>query len=310
MPYLICERCNGHYELKKGESIEDFSSCSCGGDLRYVEDLDDNKSSKNSMDHEFLSNYNDENSTSNGLKDGKRPIDIKKLILLVSIFLFISVAASSLIKYVPASNNNSNNATSTIGHNVQGYVDKYTYGSSSGNTEKNRKIAIVTGIHPREPLSKNVMTDLLKKYNVPPGWTVVQYDINVVKNPDDFSIGRTNGETLAATYILSDIVKSKYELVIICHDHEYGYGEGFYFATPKMDQNSVIFADQLKNDLPNFNYYKNNGNTEPGSSNIHFTDPLVSNGYKAIVYEIPGYTSYAEAYNMNKELLDTVFNIL
>lgn len=306
MPYLICERCNGHYELEKGESIEDFSSCSCGGDLRYVEDLDD----YNSIDDGFSKGYHGENSMNTGMKDGRRPIDIKKLILLVSIFLFISVAASSIIKYVPIAINNSTSDTSNIGHNVQGYVDKYTYqGYSSGNTE-NKKIAIVTGIHPREPLSKSVMTDLLKKYNVPPGWTIVQYDINVVKNPNDFSIGRNNGETLAANYILSDIVKSKYELVIICHDHENGYGEGFYFATPKMDQNSVTFADTLKSDLPNFNYYKNNGNTEPGSSNVHFTDPLVSDGYRAIVYEIPGDTSYADAYKMNKELLDTVFNIL
>lgn len=289
--------------------MEDFSSCSCGGDLRYVENLEDYNIINHPASDDF-SNQQNENSVNRDDKGARSSTDIKRLILLVSIFLLISVTAASLTKYIPAANNNSGSDQSSLGHNTQGYVDKYVYqGSSSGNME-NKKIAIVTGIHPREPLSKSVMTDMLKKYPVPAGWTVVQYDVNVVKNPDDFTVGRTNGETLAATYILSDIVKSKYELVIICHDHKYGYGEGFYFATPMMDQGSVLFADSLKQNLPNFNYYKNNGKTEPGSSNIHFTDPLVSKGYKAIVYEMPGDTNYSDANAMSKQLLDTSLKLL
>ena len=93
-------------------------------------------------------------------------------------------------------------------------------------------------------------------------------------------------------------------MVIVCHDHEPGYGEGFYFATPEMDANSVKFAESLKQKIPDFNYYKNNNNSEKGTSNIHFTDPLVSKGYKAIVYEMPGLSGYNEAYNKTLELLD------
>jgi hypothetical protein len=33
--FLVCDSCKGRYELQKGESIEDFESCSCGGKLRY-----------------------------------------------------------------------------------------------------------------------------------------------------------------------------------------------------------------------------------------------------------------------------------
>ena len=40
MAYLICEKCNGYYELKWGESITDFEECECGGTLRQVESLD------------------------------------------------------------------------------------------------------------------------------------------------------------------------------------------------------------------------------------------------------------------------------
>ncbi|WP_414468856.1 glycosyltransferase [Methanobacterium sp. ACI-7] len=33
--YLICKQCDNYYKLKKDESPEDFSGCSCGGDLYY-----------------------------------------------------------------------------------------------------------------------------------------------------------------------------------------------------------------------------------------------------------------------------------
>lgn len=33
---IICENCNGSYELQSGESLEDFESCECGGILRYA----------------------------------------------------------------------------------------------------------------------------------------------------------------------------------------------------------------------------------------------------------------------------------
>lgn len=35
--YLICTTCGGYYRLKKGETPEDFESCSCGGILQYIE---------------------------------------------------------------------------------------------------------------------------------------------------------------------------------------------------------------------------------------------------------------------------------
>ena len=37
--YLICEKCNGYYELQEGESLEDFESCECGGTLKFTKNL-------------------------------------------------------------------------------------------------------------------------------------------------------------------------------------------------------------------------------------------------------------------------------
>jgi hypothetical protein len=37
--YLICEKCKGYYELEEGESLEDFESCECGGNLKFKQEL-------------------------------------------------------------------------------------------------------------------------------------------------------------------------------------------------------------------------------------------------------------------------------
>ncbi|WP_414470301.1 hypothetical protein [Methanobacterium sp. ACI-7] len=39
MPYLVCKKCNGYYELQKGESVNDFEECECGGTLKQVDHL-------------------------------------------------------------------------------------------------------------------------------------------------------------------------------------------------------------------------------------------------------------------------------
>jgi hypothetical protein len=307
MPYLICDRCNGYYELQEGESKEDFQECQCGGNLTFCTELGDGAKKQSTVassndiiyDNDDLEHYSENNKEDNNKIKG-----YKFIFLVLLIFIISLIAAASFSSFI-ATDNNSISNQSTLGHNTIGYVNKYVYQSSESNNTSNSKIAIITGIHPREPLSKTVWTDLLKNYHVPPGIEIVQYDINVVDEPEDFTLGRNNGETLAATYILPDIIKSNYKMVIVCHDHEPGYGEGFYFATPEMDANSVKFAESLKQKIPDFNYYKNNDNSEKGTSNIHFTDPLVSKGFRAIVYEMPGLSSYNEAYNKTFELLDT-----
>ena len=38
--YLKCEKCGGYYELKEGESPEDFEECECGGKLKYYDSFD------------------------------------------------------------------------------------------------------------------------------------------------------------------------------------------------------------------------------------------------------------------------------
>lgn len=46
MGYLICNKCGGYYELQEGEYPENFDRCQCGGNLGYVEEIKDSKSSR------------------------------------------------------------------------------------------------------------------------------------------------------------------------------------------------------------------------------------------------------------------------
>ncbi len=37
--FLVCKQCNSYYNIKKGEYLDDFISCQCGGELQYYEDI-------------------------------------------------------------------------------------------------------------------------------------------------------------------------------------------------------------------------------------------------------------------------------
>ncbi|MDP3034073.1 MAG: hypothetical protein Q8M97_03035 [Methanobacteriaceae archaeon] len=76
MSYLICEDCEGYYELQNGESADDFDTCQCGGHLEYLDSINDSTPQKSKSDsynslnlyagkiatrNEFLVNSNDTN---------------------------------------------------------------------------------------------------------------------------------------------------------------------------------------------------------------------------------------------------------
>lgn len=59
---IVCENCNGSYELQPGESLDDFVSCECGGTLRYAEFDGEYPESETKT----LSNIQDDGNNSNG----------------------------------------------------------------------------------------------------------------------------------------------------------------------------------------------------------------------------------------------------
>jgi len=280
--YLVCKSCNGYYKIQKGEDYQDYELCFCGGELIPVNDIN--------------SYYQDYDNSLPPSATSKKSLILISASILIGFMIFLNVF------YSPVSLLNTNEVSDKfiLGSDNRGFVTKEIY----GNSINTRAIAVVTGIHPREKLSKRVITDVVKNYGSSSNLGIVHYDITVTNNPENYITGRNNGEGLAADYVLSDIKKSSYDVVIICHDHKPGYGSGFYIATPQMDESSVKLAQFLNQTLGNFNYYRSDNIREHSTSALRFSRPLASAGYKTLVYEIPGLESYSKAYDMTYKCLD------
>lgn len=296
--YLICKNCNGYYQLQDGESPEDFDICQCGGDLILTTDIFEDYES-----YEQYDKYNE------GYESKKGSISKTSLIILILAVALVISALFNIMDLNVSTSDNQNSEHLILGSDYRGYVTKDTYSNSflGGNT---KTIAIVTGIHPRENLSKRVANDIVKNNYPYSNIAFVHYNISVTNNPDNYKIGRDNGEGLAADYVLPNILKSNDDLVIIFHDHKPGYGQGFYIATPEMDEESVKLAQSVNQTLEDFNYFRADNTKERSTSAIRFSKPLASAGYKTFVYEIPEWVSYGEAYIMTGKLINVCSNFL
>ena len=239
----------------------------------------------------------------------------KKLIIIALCAIIVTVMVASL-------NTASSTKHTTLGSDSRGYVIKDVYipnetlssklaNITGKSSQKKVKVAVVTGIHPRETLSINASNAVVKDYAKSHDVEIVHYTIVVDENFDYYTAGRNKGQGLAADYILPDVAKSDYDLVIICHDHKKGYGDGFYIATPLMDNKSVTLAEKVDSTMSGLRFLPSDTNPKhKGTSTEIFTKPLAASGHPTFVYESPEWVSYGEAYNVTYNLVDTCYNAI
>lgn len=223
-----------------------------------------------------------------------------KIIIIIAFFMIIiGITAYEL-------NQNYNNITyTTLGNTSIGTVEK----GISGNESANTSIALITGIHPREKLSIGPEIESAKQFgndNV----KIIHYKVTVTDRPEDYETGRANGESLVHDYVNPDVTSSDADAVIISHSHNPDYGEGFYVATPEMDNASVEIAKKI-NETSDFNYYPVTGNeTYKSTSAILVSKPIAQAGYPTLVYEIPEDISESSATDKTKELFEMISDIV
>ena len=195
-----------------------------------------------------------------------------------------------------------------VGANDLGTVTKVNYTHSDNTTVK---IAVVSGMHSRENLHKFVLPLVCRFFAISHSDAeVVNYYVQVTDSPEKFKKGRANGESLVHDFVVKDVKKSDFDLVIVGHDHEPGYGEGYYIATPTMDNASVDLAKEVTSDI-GFNYYPRNKTRPAKSTSIKKVDtPLVKAGSLVFVYEIPETDSKTIAFIESYRLLDASYNHL
>lgn len=194
-----------------------------------------------------------------------------------------------------------------LGSDDTGYVTKDVY--NYYNSEKT--IIMITGIHPREPLAINPEIESLKQFALTNNVKMINYNVTVTKDKEDFKKGRYNGEHLVANYILPDIYSLKADVIIISHSHEEGYGEGFYLATPAMDEASVRLGEGVKNSGIDFNYFRTPTNETYKSTSIELVSkPLADAGYPTLVYEIPENITEQDSTDRTLDLLKVVYKMI
>jgi len=284
MPYLICQRCCSYYKLSEDEHPDDFDSCQCGGPLVYTEYIQSEPKGKS-----------------------------KRFYLGLSVLIFITVMGMAL--FIPNLINEISASNPTVlGADYRGTVTKDISMASNANpfSSNTKKIAIITGMHPREISAKNVVPNVIKSYALThENVEIVNYQINVTNYPENYRIGRHNGESLVSQYVIPDIKKSNYNLVIIVHNHISGYGNGYYIATPSMDAKSMTLGESIHNILPDFNFYKRNIDQQPEETSINGVDnPIVATGTPVFVYEIPEGLGDSEIFSNSNRLIEAVFKVI
>ena len=179
----------------------------------------------------------------------------------------------------------------------------------SGNESAPKSIALITGIHPRETLSIGPEIEAAKQFGND-DVKIIHYKVTVTQNPEDYEEARVNGESLVRDYVNPHVTTSDADAVIISHSHVPEYGEGFYLATPEMDDASVSIAKNIEASS-GFNYYPVTGNeTYKSTSAVLVSKPIAQAGYPTFVYEIPEDIWESTSTDKTKELFGLISNYI
>ena len=192
------------------------------------------------------------------------------------------------MKFIPIDLINSFNGDSadkpvkTIGKNSIGTV---TLEGPYGNANSSVKVAYILGQHPRESNAHDAIYDSLLNNSDYLNYSYYVYRINVTAESDDFEESRMNGQLLAQDYVVKDVLKNGYDLVIDIHASNGGYVQDPYIFAPV--SNDTVAYDAANNVTKAINYviyYEPASYSSPQYSTI----PIDEGGIPAIVFEMRG----------------------
>ena len=224
-----------------------------------------------------------------------------KIIIIIAVIL----VGASLFLYTNFSGNSSTNS----GHweNDVGTVNKTVYGNANAKTE----MVLIAGIHPREPLSIEPEIKAAEEFAKNNDVKFTVYHVNVTKDATDYDKSRENGEGLVHDFVMPDVINNTHaDSIIISHSHIEGYGQGFYLATPAMDNTSVAIAQKIANES-SFNYFPRDTSQPVQATSAKLVSiPLAESGNPTFVYEIPENITDQDSTDKALELFGLMFNIV
>ena len=229
----------------------------------------------------------------------------KTIILAISLlfFLFIATAAVTFNLYPSKTTLNSNSSSIDIlGSTSYGNVLKE---GPFGNTSSKVKIAYIVGVHPLESDAHQAMVNSITEHNYSLKYCYYIYRVNVTENADNYNIGRMNGQLLANKFVVPDIEKQNFQLVVDVHSNVGNWAETRFIFSPVDGTKAESIGMNIKSKLPWLSYYIPPDPTSPA----YVTIPLINAGTPAIVYETYHNDSSSTIKNHADEFLLTVDNL-
>ena len=198
---------------------------------------------------------------------------------------------NQVLKFIPTdlinsftadSTDSSDKSVKTIGKNSIGTV---TLEGPYGNANSSVKVAYILGQHPRESNAHDAIYDSLLNNSDYLNYSYYVYRINVTAESDDFEESRMNGQLLAQDYVVKDVLKNGYDLVIDIHASNGGYVQDPYiFAPVSNDTVAYEAANNVTQAINYVIYYEPASYSSPQYSTI----PIEEGGIPAIVFEMRG----------------------
>jgi hypothetical protein len=184
--------------------------------------------------------------------------------------------------------------TNNFTNNNQKQLEFHLLGSDSngtieligpiGNASSKIKIAYIIGIHPLESFAHKTAYDTLFANNQSLKYCYYIYRINVTDKPEVYETGRMHGQVLGQKFVVSNITKENYSLVMDIHSNEAasGYAKVDSVFAPINDPKSKEIAeDVIHNTNKTLIYFY----PEPQTSPKFVTIPIIKSGIPAIVFE-------------------------
>ncbi|MCL2686997.1 MAG: adhesin [Methanobrevibacter sp.] len=249
---------------------------------------------------------------------------LRRIIILVIVLLTILLGLLVFNIFINANNEDSHNNvnndsdsniidtifngfnTVNLGSNNKGTVDLI---GPIGNKNSNVKIAYIIGVHPLESNVHNALYDSLKVKSDSLNYSYYIYKITVTDSPDDYNVGRMNGQLLANEFVVPDATSKNYNLVIDIHSNQGtqggNYDETNFIFAPLNDYKSKVLADEIIAKIPPLLYYYPMSQTSPN----YVTVPIMQSGTPTLIYETYMYESSEITLDYINKLINTIDNL-
>lgn len=232
----------------------------------------------------------------------------KKILLSVICISVVFILATAISFYLTDDNHitailtGSSYKNVVLGKNATGSV---TREGPYGNVNSPVKIAYIVGVHPRESIAHQAMTQSIKEQSKSLKYCYYIYRVNVTMNASDYEVGRMNGQLLANKYAVPDIIKQKFNLVIDVHDNAGNWEESRFIFSPVNGTKAENISYEITDKLSWLKYYVPTDATSPP----YVTIPINKANIPAVVYETYDQDSYSVMKEHATELIKTVDNL-